>query len=82
MNKKRVAAAILWTYSCWVAGGVAELLLGTPALLGLGVGIAAAVFFGLDPLGVVWPKSEHRAVHFARSPAVETGPAIGDAPAH
>ena len=76
MTKKRVAAAILWIYSCWVAGGLAEVFVGTPALLGLAVGIAAAVFFGLDPLGVVWQKTEEKVGGVKRSPAVETGPAI------
>ena len=77
MNKKPVAAAILWIYSCSVAGGVAEFFIGTPALLGLAVGIAAAVFFGLDPFGVVWPKTDEMASGADRSPSVETGPAIG-----
>lgn len=82
MTKKRVAAAILWIYSCWVVGGLAEFFIGTPALLGLAVGIAAAVFFGLDPLGVVWPKTEEKSVHVGKSPSVETGPAVGGAVAH
>jgi hypothetical protein len=77
MTKKRVAAAILWIYSCWAAGGLAEYMFGTPALLGLAVGIGAAVFFGLDPFGVVWPKTEEKAVRVEGSPSVETGPAIG-----
>ncbi len=82
MTKKRVVVAILWIYSCWVVGGLAEFFIGTPALLGLAVGIAAAVFFGLDPLGVVWPKTEEKAVRVERSPSVETAPAIGGAVAH
>ena len=77
MTKKRVVAAIVWIYSCWVAGGIAEFFIGTPALLGLAVGIAAAVFFGLDPLGVVWSKTEEKAIGVERSPSVEAGPAIG-----
>lgn len=82
MNKKRVAAATLWIYSCWVAGGMAEFFIGTPALLGLAVGVAAAVIFGLDPFGVVWQKADNKAADFPRPPSIETGPAIGDAPAH
>ena len=58
MNKKRVVIAILWTYSCWVIGGMAEFVIGTPAVLGLAAGFAGALFFGLDPLGVVWPEPE------------------------
>jgi len=77
MTTKRVIAAIVWIYSCWVAGGIAEFFIGTPALLGLAVGIAAAVFFGLDPLGVVWSKTEEKAIGVERSPSVEAGPAIG-----
>ena len=79
MTTKRVVVAILWIYSCWVAGGLAEFFIGTPALLGLAVGIAAAVFFGLDPLGVVWPKAEAKSVHIGNSASVETGPAVGSA---
>ena len=79
MTKKRVAAAILWIYSCWAAGGLVELLIGTPAVLGLAVGIAAAIFFGLDPLGVVWPKTEQMAVEVEQSTSVEAGPAVGSA---
>ena len=82
MSTKRVIIAILWIYSCWVVGGLAEFFIGTPALLGLAVGIAAAVFFGLDPLGVVWPKTEEKSVHVGKSPSVETGPAVGGAVAH
>jgi hypothetical protein len=76
MTTKRFIAAILWIYSCWVAGGIAEFFIGTPAFLGLAVGIAAAVFFGLDPLGVVWSKTEEKAIGVERSPSVETGPTI------
>jgi hypothetical protein len=79
MTMKRVVAAILWVYACWAAGGLAEFLFGTPALLGLAVGIAAAVFFGLDPLGVVWPKAEEESVHPGHSPSVETPHAVGSA---
>jgi hypothetical protein len=79
MTTKRVLVPILWIYSCWVVGGLAEFFIGTPALLGLAVGLAAAVFFGLDPLGVVWPKTEEKTVHVAKSPSVETGPAVGGA---
>lgn len=74
---KRVAAAILWVYACWAAGGLAEFLFGTPALLGLAVGIGAAVFFGLDPLGVVWWQAEEESVHPGHSPSVETAHAVG-----
>jgi hypothetical protein len=76
MTTKRVITSLLWIYSCWVAGGLAEFFIGTPALLGLAAGIAAAVFFGLDPLGVVRPKTE-KALRVERSPSVETTPAIG-----
>ena len=77
MTTKRVIAAIVWIYSCWVAGGLAEFIIGAPALLGLAGGIAAAVLFGLDPLGVVWSKTEEKAIGVERSPSVEAGPAIG-----
>jgi hypothetical protein len=76
MTTKRVVVAVLWIYSCWAAGGLAEVTFGTPALLGMAVGISAAVFFGLDPHGVVWPKTEEKAIGVQRSPSVETGPAI------
>jgi len=79
MNKKRVAAAILWIYCCWAAGGLAELFIGTPALLGLAGGIVLAVFIWLDPLGVVWPKTEEKAIGVERSPSVETGSAMESA---
>ena len=79
MTTKRVITAVLWIYSCWVVGGLADFFIGTPALLGLAVGIAAAVFFGLDPLGVVWPKAEAKSVHIEKSASVETGPAVGSA---
>ena len=79
MTTKRAIVALLWIYSCWVAGGLAEFIIGAPALLGLAGGIAAAVLFGLDPLGVVWRKTEEKAGGVKGSPAVETGPAIGSA---
>jgi hypothetical protein len=79
MTKKRVAIVILWTYSCWVAGGIAEFFIGTPVLLGVAVGIAGALFFGLDPFGVVWPKRGQETGSFGRLPSVEAGPSVGDA---
>ncbi len=79
MTKKRVVVAILWIYSCWAAGGLAEFMIGAPALLGLAVGIGAAVFFALDPLGVVWPKTEEPTVRVERAPSLEKGPAVGSA---
>jgi hypothetical protein len=78
MNKKRLAILVLWTYSCWVAGGVAEFFIGTPALLGLAAGISGAVFFGLDPFGLVWPNRQQTG-SLGRQPSVEAGPSIGDA---
>jgi len=77
MNKKRVAVAILWIYSCYAAGGLAEYMVGAPAFIGLAIGVAAAIFFGLDPFGVVWPKAEGKADSVEASPAVETGAAVG-----
>ncbi len=77
MTKRRVLVAVLWIYSCYAAGGFAEYLIGTPALIGLTVGIAAAVFFGLDPLGVVWPKTGDKAVRAEPAPSVETGAPAG-----
>ena len=79
MSKKRVLASVMWIYSCWMVGGVAEFFIGTPALLGPALGIAAAVFFGLDPLGVVWHKTEEKTFGVERSPSAETTPAIGSA---
>ena len=81
MTTKRVAIAVLWTYSCWVMGGVFEFFIGTPAVLGLAVGIAGAAFFGIDPLRVVWPKPEQDG-SVARPVSVEKSAVIGEAPAH
>jgi hypothetical protein len=82
MNTKRVAIAIMWTYSGWIAGSVAAFLIGTPVVLGLAAGVAAAVFFGLDPLGVVWTKTDDKTSTAARLPSVETSQSIVEAPAH
>ena len=79
MNYKRALAAVLWVYSCWVAGGVAEFLIGTPAFLGLAVGIAAALFFGLDPFGVVWAGTQDKAVRPSRASSIDGGKVLGDA---
>jgi hypothetical protein len=81
MSKKRVAIAVLWGYSCWVIGGVAEFMIGTPAFLGLAAGVAGAVFFGFDPLGVVWPNGEQGADVGGRPVSPEPSVAVGDAPA-
>ena len=56
MNARRLAVAILWTYTGLAAGMFAEYVGGIPAILGLVLGIAAAVFFAGDPLHIVWPK--------------------------
>lgn len=82
MTTKRIAIAVLWTYSCWVLGGMVEFVLGVPAVLGLAFGVAGAIFFALDPLGVVWAKPEQTVSNVARPVSVETSPAVGDAPAH
>ena len=82
MNVKRVALAVLWTYSMWVIGELAEFAIGTPAILGLAVGVAGAVLFALDPLGIVWTKPEPRPESPERSVVVDSGAAVAEAPAH
>jgi len=82
MNMKRVAMAVLWAYSMWVIGGLAELVIGTPAILGLAVGVAGAVLFAVDPLGIIWTTPEPRAESAERPVVVDSGAAVVDAPAH
>ena len=81
MYIKRAAIAIIWVYSAWVMGGVAEFFIGTPAALGLALGIAGAVFFGVDPMGMVWKKPEEQEEKVARPIAVEAGGIPAEAPA-
>jgi hypothetical protein len=61
-------------------GGVAEFFIGTPAIIGLALGIAGAVSFGLDPLGAVWRKSED-ASSIDLQVSVDNSPIVGEAPA-
>jgi hypothetical protein len=72
---KRVVVAALWIYSCAAAGDIAAGMFGTPAVLGVAVGIVAAVFFAVDPLGIVWPKAEPRGLPLA---SVRASPAAAD----
>ena len=64
-------------YFCWVAGGVAEFFIGTSAGLGLAVGVVGAVFFGLDPFGVVSPKKSKETGSAARQSSIDGAPVIG-----
>jgi hypothetical protein len=81
MNMKRAVIAVLWTYSSWMIGGLGEFVIGTPAILGLAVGVAGAVLFALDPLGLVWPKRKLGADSAKRPISAEAGVFVGDAPA-
>lgn len=60
MNK-RLAAAMLWFLAAWYLGAWVALLLGVSALLGPILGIAAAVLFAGDPLGIIWVRREAQA---------------------
>ncbi|MFL5713611.1 MAG: hypothetical protein ACJ769_03010 [Chloroflexota bacterium] len=79
MNIKRVAIAVLWTYSSWMIGGLGEFAIGTPAILGLAVGVAGALLFALDPFGLVWPKAQLGADTPKRPISAESGAFAGDA---
>ena len=78
MNWKRALAAILWVYACWVAGGLAELLIGTPAALGLALGVGAALIVALDPIGVIWAAEGDKAVRSTTTPPIEGAKSLGD----
>jgi hypothetical protein len=68
MNRKRIAAAILWFFAGWYAAAFAAYLLGAPDVLGPIVGAALAAIFAGDPLGRIWKPREQAA---ADPPAVE-----------
>jgi hypothetical protein len=58
MNRKRIAAAILWFFAGWYAAAFAAFLLGAPDVLGPIVGAALAAIFAGDPLGRIWSPRE------------------------
>lgn len=66
MNK-RVAVTILWFIAGWYAGSYVALFLGISDMIGLILGISAAVVFGGDPLGIIWPRR-------VESPVAGSGP--------
>jgi hypothetical protein len=61
MNK-RVAATILWFVAGWYGAGLIALALGLPEIIGPIAGFVSATFIGLDPLGIIWPRSRMTAV--------------------
>jgi hypothetical protein len=54
---KRAAAALLWFYAVVWAFNFISAFTGMPHVFGVLVGVAAAAFVGLDPLGVIWAAS-------------------------
>jgi hypothetical protein len=58
MNRKRIAAAVLWFFAGWYAAAFAAFLLGAPDVLGPIVGLALAAIFAGDPLGRIWTPRE------------------------
>jgi hypothetical protein len=57
LMSKRIVSAALWFFSMWYVGAYVAFFLGIPSVVGLSLGIAAAVLFAGDPLRVVWPRS-------------------------
>jgi hypothetical protein len=55
MNK-RLLAAVLWFFAGWYLGGYISLIFGVPEAIGPVLGIAGAVVFAGDPLGIIWTK--------------------------
>lgn len=53
---KRVVCAALWFLSMWYVGAYVAFVLGISSVVGLILGIAAAVLFAGDPMRVVWPR--------------------------
>ena len=68
--KKRVAAALLWFYTGWVAGSLLTMVIGVSPVLGPILGIAAAALVAGDPRRVIWARSaaeQTRAIAMART---------------
>lgn len=52
--KKRVLAAILWTYTGWYAGALIAEVIGISPALGPIIGAAAAGLVVVDPRRIIW----------------------------
>ena len=72
--KKRVVAVVLWFYTGWYAGAFIATILGVSPVIGPIIGATAAALIGLDPRGIIWPRSSAPAVS-APMPEVEPTPA-------
>jgi hypothetical protein len=58
---KRSVVAVLWFLACWNVWAWVSFLFGVPDAIGPVLGVAAALFFAGDPLGVIWPKAARSA---------------------
>jgi hypothetical protein len=59
---KRIAAGILWFLAVTTGGEFAAFMWGTPQVVAPLIGLMAALFIAGDPLGLIWKKSDVRAV--------------------
>jgi hypothetical protein len=67
--KKRLLAAVLWFYATWYGWSILADMVGMPAMLGPAIGLAVAVFVGMDPMHRIWTKRP--ATESAGLPALE-----------
>ena len=54
--KKRLLATVLWFYATWYGWSILADMVGMPAMLGPAIGLAVAVFVGMDPMHRIWTK--------------------------
>jgi hypothetical protein len=52
---KRVASAVLWLFAVVWGFNFVSAITGAPSIIGLALGIAVAVFVGMDPMHLFWP---------------------------
>ena len=55
--KTRAAAALLWFYAAWYAGGMVAHVLGLSPALGPILGAAAAAIVAGDPRRIIWSRA-------------------------
>ena len=67
--KKRLLATVLWFYATWYGWSILADMTGMPGLAGPVIGLAVAVFVGMDPMHRIWTKRP--ASESAALPALE-----------
>jgi hypothetical protein len=70
---KRVASAVLWLFAVVWGFNFVSAITGAPSIIGLALGVAVAVFVGMDPVHLFWPVRAAAVVAPTRAAAPATG---------